>query len=227
MKNIFVLPSIVGATLDYNVLENKAAIDGVTLTSNTTKADLGLTGLYTYKGTKPTYADLPTTGNKVGDVWNVDANGANYAWDGSAWDKLSETIDLSSYATKAGDNTFSGNNTFSNDITVNGFNSSDHLTVTIGNTTYTLVDTNNIGSYVKAPSIAYYSGLTVATVDTSADFDSADLTTKDLVKVYRNGVLCRPNKGANLYDYSLSGTTVVFNSALSADDTVAVEVYYI
>ena len=52
--------------------------------------------LFEYKGSKATYAELPATGNKTGDVWNVTADGANYAWDGTAWDKLSE--DLSGFA---------------------------------------------------------------------------------------------------------------------------------
>lgn len=60
-----------------------------------------------YKGTKATYADLPATGNEVGDVWNVTAAygttpaGTNWAWDGSAWDALGGTVDLSPYQTSA------------------------------------------------------------------------------------------------------------------------------
>lgn len=53
-----------------------------------------------YKGTKPSADELPQDGNEIGDVWNVDDTGANYAWTGSEWDKLSETIDLSNYYTK-------------------------------------------------------------------------------------------------------------------------------
>jgi hypothetical protein len=55
---------------------------------------------YSYKGTKATYAELPTSDNAVGDVWNVEENGGmNYAWTGTAWDALGATIDLSGYAT--------------------------------------------------------------------------------------------------------------------------------
>lgn len=59
-----------------------------------------------YKGTKDTYEELPTEGNKKGDVWNVVAAhgttpaGTNYAWDGTQWDPLGGTIDLSGYYTK-------------------------------------------------------------------------------------------------------------------------------
>lgn len=60
-----------------------------------------------YRGTKDTYEELPTEGNKKGDVWNVVAAhgttpaGTNYAWDGAAWDPLGGTIDLSGYYTKS------------------------------------------------------------------------------------------------------------------------------
>lgn len=47
-----------------------------------------ITGVYKYKGSKAAYANLPTSGNTAGDVWNVEADGMNYAWTGSAWDAL-------------------------------------------------------------------------------------------------------------------------------------------
>ena len=50
---------------------------------------------YKYKGSKATVAALPSTGNTVGDVWNVEANGMNYAWTGSAWDALGQLVDTS------------------------------------------------------------------------------------------------------------------------------------
>ena len=60
-----------------------------------------------YKGTKDSYNQLPSSGNKKGDVWNVVAAhgttpaGTNYAWDGAKWDPLGGTIDLSGYYTKS------------------------------------------------------------------------------------------------------------------------------
>lgn len=59
-----------------------------------------------YKGTKDTYEELPAEGNKKGDVWNVvgahgtTPAGTNYAWDGTQWDPLGGTVDLSGYYTK-------------------------------------------------------------------------------------------------------------------------------
>ena len=79
-----------------------------TATANTTYAKKSdISNVYKFKGTKTTYAELPTTGVITGDVWNItnaDAEhgikaGDNVAWNGTAWDNLSGTVDLSNYAT--------------------------------------------------------------------------------------------------------------------------------
>ena len=65
-----------------------------------------VTGVYVYKGSVDSYAQLPTTNNQVGDVYNVVAAngnipaGTNYAWNGTAWDALGGAVDLSVYYTK-------------------------------------------------------------------------------------------------------------------------------
>lgn len=99
--------------LEERVNANTTAID-TKATKATTIAGYGITDAYTkaevegkltssmhYKGTKATVAALPTSGNTIGDVWNVSEDGSNYAWDGSSWDKLSGVVDLSGYATNA------------------------------------------------------------------------------------------------------------------------------
>ena len=71
--------------------------------------DTKLASALTYKGSKSTYADLPTTGNKTGDVWNIEtANaspkvdaGDNAIWNGETWDIVGGTVDLSNYYTKS------------------------------------------------------------------------------------------------------------------------------
>lgn len=70
----------------------------IDLSNYATKADIS--SVYKTKGSKANIAALPTSGNVTGDVWNLTDTGANYVWTGSVWDKLSETIDLSAYATK-------------------------------------------------------------------------------------------------------------------------------
>jgi hypothetical protein len=61
--------------------------------------DAKLSSVYKFKGSVANVEALPT-GAAVGDTYNVEDTGANYAWDGSNWDKLSDTIDLTGYATE-------------------------------------------------------------------------------------------------------------------------------
>lgn len=141
-------PATVSSWSEWYKLATKADIDGTTtdLTEKITtvannlathEADfsnphkvtaeqLGLTTVYQYKGSVATYADLPTTGQKVGDVWNVETAdpdhgikaGDNVAWDGAQWDILGGNHDLSGYAQLNLANTFTGLNTFRANITV-------------------------------------------------------------------------------------------------------------
>ena len=50
--------------------------------------------MYKYKGSKATTALLPASGNTTGDVWNVEADGMNYGWTGSAWDALGASFTI-------------------------------------------------------------------------------------------------------------------------------------
>lgn len=71
-----------------------------------TEIDGKLSGVYHYKGSVAKYSDLPTDASS-GDVYNIEAAdktngikaGDNVAWNGTAWDVLAGTIDLSGYAT--------------------------------------------------------------------------------------------------------------------------------
>ena len=141
-------PATVSSWSEWYKLATKADIDGTTtdLTEKITtvannlathEADfnnphkvtakqLGLTTVYQYKGSVATYADLPTTGQKVGDVWNVETAdpdhgikaGDNVAWDGAQWDILGGNHDLSGYAQLNSANTFTALNTFRANIRV-------------------------------------------------------------------------------------------------------------
>ena len=44
--------------------------------------------VYRYCGSVETYDDLPASGLTVGDVYDVRADGTNYAWNGESWDSL-------------------------------------------------------------------------------------------------------------------------------------------
>lgn len=141
-------PATVSSWSEWYKLATKADIDGTTtyLTKKITtvvnnldthKADfdnphkvtaeqLGLTTVYRYKGSVATYADLPTTGQKIGDVYNVETAdpdhgikaGDNVGWDGAQWDILGGNYDLSGYAQLNAANTFTAANTFNSNIAV-------------------------------------------------------------------------------------------------------------
>lgn len=91
-----------------------------------TAAQLGLATVYKYNGSVETYADLPTSGQKVGDVYNVKQAapnhkikaGDNVAWDGTTWDILAGDTDLSGYAQLNSANTFTAMNAFRANIAV-------------------------------------------------------------------------------------------------------------
>lgn len=77
-------------------ITNKKA--NINLNEYAKKTDI--TSVFKVKGSKANYAELPTTENTAGDVWNLSDTGANYVWTGTEWDKLSETVDLSGYVQK-------------------------------------------------------------------------------------------------------------------------------
>lgn len=54
-----------------------------------------VTSAYIYKGSVATVADLPSSGQTTGEVYDVQATGVNYAWNGSAWDALGTYVDTS------------------------------------------------------------------------------------------------------------------------------------
>lgn len=156
-------PATVSSWSEWYKLATKADIDGTTtdLTEKITtvannlathEADfsnphkvtaeqLGLTTVYQYKGSVATYADLPTTGQKVGDVWNVETAdpdhsikaGDNVAWDGAQWDILGGNHDLSGYAQLNSANTFTALNTFRANIAVsNGTTAGSSGSINLG-----------------------------------------------------------------------------------------------
>ncbi len=174
-------PATVSSWSEWYKLATKADIDGTTtdLTEKITtvannlathEADfsnphkvtaeqLGLTTVYQYKGSVATYADLPTTGQKVGDVWNVETAdpdhgikaGDNVAWDGAQWDILGGNHDLSGYAQLNLANTFTALNTFRANLAVsNGTTAGSSGSIRFGispadETVQARIGTDNLG----------------------------------------------------------------------------------
>lgn len=63
--------------------------------------DSAVASVYKYKGSVANQSALPSSNQVVGDVYNVEDTGDNFAWDGTQWDKLAGTVDLSAYLTIA------------------------------------------------------------------------------------------------------------------------------
>lgn len=198
-------PATVSSWSEWYKLATKADIDGTTtaLTKKITtvannlathEADfsnphkvtaeqLGLTTVYQYKGSVATYADLPTTGQKVGDVWNVETAdpdhgikaGDNVAWDGAQWDILGGNHDLSGYAQLNSANTFKALNTFRANIAVsNGTTAGSQGQIILGNKPQSAtVQANIISSttgalnYIATESTGHYFKIGNATASTS------------------------------------------------------------
>lgn len=198
-------PATVSSWSEWYKLATKADIDGTTtdLTEKITtvannlathEADfnnphkvtaeqLGLTTVYQYKGSVATYADLPTTGQKVGDVWNVETAdpdhgikaGDNVAWDGAQWDILGGNHDLSGYAQLNLANTFTALNTFRANIAVsNGTTAGSQGQIILGNKPQSAtVQANIISSttgalnYIATENAGHYFRIGNATASTS------------------------------------------------------------
>lgn len=100
-----------------------AASQGKVLAERIETLKTSLSSVYNYKGSVAKFSDLPEE-HEVGDVYNVEqANGnipagTNYAWNGTAWDALGGSVDLSGYALKT-------------DVETSISTAKDELTVTI------------------------------------------------------------------------------------------------
>lgn len=82
------------STNDYTTAEkSKLAAFG---SADTYALKSDITNMYKYKGSVATVALLPSTGQTAGDVYNVEANGMNYAWNGTEWDALGEIFTITS-----------------------------------------------------------------------------------------------------------------------------------
>lgn len=105
---------------------NKSSIESLsgaveTFTTNIEQTiNSKIASAYFVKGTKANYSDLPSSGNVVGDVWNVTnpttlpggdfyPAGTNWVYTENGWDALGGTIDLSPYQTTAATETLKAN----------------------------------------------------------------------------------------------------------------------
>lgn len=73
----------------------QATADATVLSSANSYTDSKVASVYKLKGSVANYAALPSSGQVVGDVWNLVDTGANYVWTGTVWDELGTTVDIS------------------------------------------------------------------------------------------------------------------------------------
>lgn len=85
-----------------NIISKVTLPDGKTYDIHDPKAihdvsELGLSSALVFKGNLPNYDSLPTTGNKVGDVWLLTDSGKEYVYlDDGSWEALGFTTNAAS-----------------------------------------------------------------------------------------------------------------------------------
>ena len=111
-----------------------------------------LTSAVKYRGSVASFSALPTSGQSVGDMYNIkaaggtDANGTavragdNVVWNGSGWDDQAGNVDLSNYYTKSEVNKAVISTTVSNDTITFIHKDASKTTATV----------NNVGHATKA-----------------------------------------------------------------------------
>ena len=160
-----------------------------------TAAQLGLGSAVNYKGQVTDYADLPTSGNTKGDMYNV-VNAyldypahSNVIWDGSQWDNTGGVIDLSNIEQQI--NTLSGtvaSNKTAVDTEINGIKT---LNTTQGQQ-ITALQTGKQDKLTAGSGIAINNGVITATgysgeVDTALSTTSTNPVTNKAITEAING----------------------------------------
>lgn len=151
-----------------------AASQGKVLDDKIEAVKNSISSVYNYKGSVNDFASLPTDA-AVGDVYNVGTtDGPNYAWNGTSWDSLGGTVDLSGYYTK--EETDSAIETAVSGAVETITETTDALTTQINDNTSALTIINGTGD-----------GSIAKTLETATDYTDTQLTaytkTEDLVEL--------------------------------------------
>lgn len=193
--------NITKANIGLGNVENKssATIRGELTKSNVTTAlgytpytqaevDALVSSVFNYKGSKTTYAQVSAlTDMKTGDVWQVTEDNSEYVYNGTSWEKLGPTIDLSGYLTSvsvAGQDLTPGSNTITvaQLKTALGLGSAAYAATasTVGNNS-NLPTGAAVQSYVTGLGYTKNTG-TVTKVSTGAGLTGGDVTTTGTIK---------------------------------------------
>ena len=205
LENLGIQPA--GEYLVASDIANKAdkatTLAGYGITDAYTKSEVDskLSTVYEYKGSVATYEELPSANNEVGDVYNVETDGSNYAWDGTTWDKLGGTVDLSNYYTKSQVDTELGKK----------------LDITTASSTYATITTVN-GKADKADTLAGYGiedAYTKSEVDSKLDTKQNTLSTEQLDAV-NSGITAAHITAYDAYAGEISAAQTTANKADNA-----------
>ena len=167
---------------------------------------LKVASVFKFKGTKPTFEDLPKTGNVEGDVWHIEADHTEYVWatvDGAlnpSWEALGGTIDLTGYALKT-------------DLKSLTFKSGDATAVysPLTEKEFTFTAGNNITLALAS------TGLTISATDTKLT-NVANSTGKVFTGVSNGTTITTTNVGALVLTGFAASTSDT--GALAATDTI-------
>ena len=188
------------------------ALSGLTIDGNNSiktyvdeKVSTTISSVYRVKGTQETYDELPSTGNEIGDVWNVTSSvtvddkvypaGTNWVWTEDGWDALGGTVDLSPYATKH--ELMSLGSRVDNKLNIVNANAGFETT----GTTYLTSSQNKSGSGDTV------SGIVTYTINVSQDIASESATGK-----------VADAKAVKDYGVSLFNSATTYASALTATE---------
>lgn len=191
-----------------------------------TEVDAKVSSVYKYKGSVANEAALPQEDQVVGDVYNVEDTGMNVAWDGTKWDKLGSTVDLSAYMT-----TKTANSTFATITTVNGkadkattlqgYGITDAYTKTEADTAF--MNSAEVESAITAKGYATTAAMNAAL---SSKANSADVYTKTVAdSTFLKEIPAEyiTETELNAKNYAVKGTTLAsygITNALATDSVI-------
>jgi len=172
------------------------ALNGYATETYVNNAISGLGSTFTIKGSVATVADLPASGNTIGDVYYVEAKQAGYVWieinNVPQWEQLGETIDLSNYALLSDLtwNNITGKPTFATVAT-----SGDYNDLTNKPTLSTVASTGDYDDLLNKPAIP--------AAQVQSDWNQTDISAPDYIKN-------KPSiSGSSISDVTVGGVSVV------------------
>lgn len=193
-----------------NIISSIKLPNGVTYEIHDAQAihaieDLGLGTALIFKGVKETKADLPTSGNKVGDVWHVKADDYEYVWamiNGTtgSWEEFGAPHDYAS-------------STHKHTVTVAGSNEASTVT---GSVTVPRIEASS--KYVKA-TVSRGQVSTDTVLGTGATFTTSVTPNTTNIKATASGTAVGANGTANAITGFGTHTT---DTALGTNATFAV-----